>query len=41
MVVLPGKTAKNSQENEIIPLFFRAPNRRLSRISAEDEMSMG
>src|SRR5260370_38001902 len=34
------QTAKNSQKNEIIPLFFRAPNRRLSRISAEDEMSM-
>src|SRR5260370_41709387 len=27
------QTAKNSQKNEIIPLFFRAPNRRLSRIS--------
>jgi hypothetical protein len=40
MVVLPGKTAKNSQKNEMIPLFFRAPSHGQPRISAEDEMSV-
>jgi hypothetical protein len=40
MAVLRRKTAKNSQKNVVIPLFFRAKSHRRPRISAADEMSL-
>jgi hypothetical protein len=40
MAVLRRITAKNSQKNKLVPLFFRPPNHRLPRISASDEISL-